>query len=57
MVEPQTQADPTLTSQRLYPRLSAPEMRRQLMAQNGYSDAELPSDEVIRQRLNQLDYP
>ena len=56
IVEPQTQADPTLTSQRLYTRLSAPEVRRQLMAQNGYSDAELPSNEVIRQRLNQLGY-
>jgi hypothetical protein len=56
IVEPQTQADPTLSSQRLYTRLSAPEVRRQLMAQKGYSDAELPSDEVIRQRLNQLGY-
>lgn len=56
IVEPQTQADPTLTSQRLYTRLSAPDVRRQLIAQKGYSDAELPSDEVIRQRLNQLGY-
>ncbi len=56
IVEPQTQADPTLTNQRLYTRLSAPEVRRQLMAQKGYSDAELPSDEGIRQRLNQLGY-
>jgi hypothetical protein len=56
IVEPQTQADPTLMSQRLYPRLSAPEVRRQLMSQSGYSDAELPSDEVIRQRLNHLGY-
>jgi hypothetical protein len=56
IVEPQTQADPTLTSQRLYTRLSAPEVRRQLIAQKGYRDAELPSDEVIRQRLNQLGY-
>lgn len=56
IVEPQTQADPSLTSQRLYTRLSAPEVRRQLMAQKGYSDAELPSNEVIRQRLNQLGY-
>lgn len=56
IVEPQTQADPTLTSQRLYTRLSAPEVRRQLIAQKGYSEAELPSAEVIRQRLNQLGY-
>lgn len=56
IVEPQTQADPTLTSQRLYTRLSAPEVRRQLIAQKGYSEAELPSAEVIRQRFNQLGY-
>ena len=56
IVEPHTQADPTLTSQRLYTRLSAAEVRRQLIAQNGYSDAELPTNEVIRQRLNQMGY-
>ncbi len=56
IVEPQTQADPTLTSQRLYTRLSAPEVRRQLIAQKGYRDAELPTAEVIRQRLNQMGY-
>jgi len=56
IVEPQTQADPTLTSQRLYTRLSAPEVRRPLSAQKGYSDAALPSDDVIRQRLNPLGY-
>lgn len=56
IAEPQTQADPSLTSQRLYTRLSAAEVRRQLIAQKGYSDAELPTAEVIRQRLNQLGY-
>ena len=56
IADPQTQADPTLTSQRLYTRLSAAEVRRQLMAHKGYSDSELPSEEVIRQRLNQLGY-
>lgn len=56
IVEPQTQADPSLQSQRLYTRISAAEVRRQLLAQKGYSDEELPSEEVIRQRLNQLGY-
>lgn len=56
IADPQTQADPSLTSQRLYTRLSAAEVRRQLMVQKGYSDAELPTAEVIRQRLNQLGY-
>ena len=56
IVDPQTQADPTLTSQRLYTRISAAEVRRQLIAQKGYSDEELPTSEVIRQRLNQMGY-
>ena len=56
IAEPQTQADPTLKSQRLYTRLSAAQVRRQLISQYGYRDAELPCEEVIRQRLNQLGY-
>ncbi|MBW4652362.1 MAG: hypothetical protein KME20_04840 [Kaiparowitsia implicata GSE-PSE-MK54-09C] len=55
IVEPYTQADPALTSQRLYTRLSAAEVRRPLMAQKGDSDSDLPTVEVIRQRLNQTD--
>ena len=56
IADPQTQADPSLMSQRLYTRLSAAEVRRQLIVQKGYRDAELPTAEVIRQRLNQLGY-
>ncbi|MGB7416257.1 MAG: hypothetical protein WA902_18790 [Thermosynechococcaceae cyanobacterium] len=56
IVEPQTQADPTLQSERLYTRISAAEVRRQLICQKGYRDEELPTCEVIRQRLNQMGY-
>lgn len=56
IVEPHTQADPTLMSSRLYTRLSAAEVRRQLIVKQGYTEAELPTDEVIRQRLNQMGY-
>jgi hypothetical protein len=56
IVEPYCQADPTLKSPRLYTRISAAEVRRQLIAQKGYSDEVLPSQEVIRQRLNQMGY-
>jgi len=31
-------------------------VRRQPIAQKGYRDAELPTNEVIRQRLNQMGY-
>lgn len=56
IVDPQTQADPGLQSRRLYTRISAAEVRRQLIMQKGYSDEALPSEEVIRQRLNRLGY-
>lgn len=56
IVEPHSQADPTLKSERLYTRLSAAEVRRQLIVQKGYRDEDLPSTEVIRQRLNAMNY-
>ena len=55
VVEPQSQIHPSFNSTRLYTRLSAVQVRRQLI-QHGYSDQELPTAEVIRQRLNQLGY-
>jgi len=56
IVDGQSQTDASFQTTRLYTRLSAAEVRRQLIAQKGYSDEQLPSEEVIRQRLNQLDY-
>ena len=56
IVEPHTQADPTLKSERLYTRMSASEVRRQLIQHKGYRDEELPTAEVIRQRLNEMNY-
>jgi hypothetical protein len=56
LVDSQAQTDPSFTSTRLYTRLSAAEVRRQLIARYGYTDAELPSREIIRQRLNTLGY-
>lgn len=47
LVDPHSQADPTLKSERLYTRLSAAQVRRQLIQQKGYSDDELPTAEVI----------
>ncbi len=56
IVDPHSQADPTLKSERLYTRLSAAQVRRQLIEQKGYGNDELPSAEVIRQRLNEMNY-
>jgi len=56
IVDGQSQADPDFRSHRLYTRLSAAEVRRQLIAQHGYTDAELPTEETIRVKLNTLGY-
>lgn len=56
IAEQHSQADPKFQSGRLYLRLSAASVRAQLIEQKGYSDDQLPSAEVIRQRLNELGY-
>jgi hypothetical protein len=56
IVDSQSQADPQFRSRRLYTRLSAPEVRRQLIAQKGYGGEELPTAETIRVKLNALGY-
>lgn len=56
LVDGQSQTDPTFQSERLYTRLSAAEVRRQLIQQKGYPDEELPGEETIRVKLNQLGY-
>lgn len=56
IVDSQSQTDPTFATARLYTRLSAAEVRRQLISQHGYSSEALPSTETIRTRLNPLGY-
>ncbi|GHO76620.1 hypothetical protein KSD_43910 [Ktedonobacter sp. SOSP1-85] len=41
---------------RLYTRLTATEVRRQLIAQKGYREDELPTAETISTKLNELGY-
>jgi transposase len=56
LVDPQSQTDPSFKSTRLYTRMTASEVRRQLIAQCGYTDEELPTSETIRRKLNDLGY-
>ena len=56
MVDGQSQADPQFHTTRLYTRLTAPEVRRQLIAQKGYTDEALPTAETIGAKLNRLGY-
>lgn len=56
IVDEQSQADPQFRTNRLYTRLTATEVRRQLIAQKGYSEADLPTAEAIATKLNELGY-
>ena len=56
IVDSQSQTDPSFKSTRLYTRVSVAKVRQQLIEQKHYQEAELPSNETIRQRLNQLGY-
>lgn len=56
IVDRQSQADPQFRTTRLYTRLSAAEVRRQLIAQKGYTDSELPTERTIASKLNALGY-
>jgi hypothetical protein len=56
VVEPHTQADPQLRSERLYRRITVKEVRRRLQTEKGYTEQTLPSEEAIRERLARLGY-
>jgi len=56
MVDGQSQTDPQFKNSRLYTRLTATEVRRQLISQFGYRDEELPTATTIATKLNQLGY-
>lgn len=55
IVDSQSQVDPKFRTNRLYTRLSASEVRRQLIIQ-GYTDEQLPTVQTISIKLNQLGY-
>ena len=54
IVDGQSQADPRFRSARLYTRVTAAEVRRQLIAQRGYTDEELPTVQTLGAKLNAL---
>lgn len=56
IVDGQSQTDPSFRTTRLYTRLTAAEVRRQLIARKGYADADLPTAQTIGAKLNALGY-
>lgn len=51
-----SQTDPTFRTTRQYTRLTSAALRRQLIEEKDYTDAELPCEETIRLKLNALGY-
>ena len=56
IVDGQSQADPSFRTTRLYTRLTAGEVRRQLIRQHGYMDDELPTERTISTKLRDVGY-
>lgn len=56
IVDGQSQTDPQFRNARLYTRLSAAEVCRQLVEQKGYDIATVPCAETIRVKLNMLGF-
>ena len=56
IVDSQSQTEPQFRTTRLSTRLSAAEVRRQLIAQQGYTDAALPTVQTLTTKLNALGY-
>jgi hypothetical protein len=51
-----SQADPKFQTDRLFTRISAAEVRKQLIATKGYTDEQLPTQQTINTKLNLLGY-
>lgn len=56
LVQDHLQTDPTFQTTGLYCRLSAPEVRKQLIEYKGYTDEQLPSVPTIASKLNLLGF-
>lgn len=56
IVEPHTQADPELKSERRYWNLTASEVREALIQQKGSRTEELPRERTLRDILNRMNY-
>jgi hypothetical protein len=52
----QSPADPRFQPRRLFTRISAAEVRRQLIATKGYTDERLPTQQTINRKLNLLGF-
>ena len=54
IVGPQSQIDPSFKTERLYTRLSAEEIRRQLIEKKGYTETDVPNRRTVSTKLNEF---
>lgn len=52
----QSQTDPSFHTTRLYTRLSVPQIRKQLIIQKGYTEEELPTNQTLNTKINELGF-
>lgn len=56
IIDAQSQTDPSFNTTRLFTRITVKELRKQLINQKGYKDDELPSNQTLNNKVNQLGY-
>ena len=56
IVEPHTQADPSMKGSLIYTKISAKAVREALVAKKGYKDEDLPTENTIGNILNRMGY-
>lgn len=56
LAERHSQTDPTFRTTRQYSRLTATALRQQLIDEKGFKDEELPTEQTIRTKLNEMGY-
>ena len=56
IVGPQSHIDPSFKTERLYTRLSAEEVRSQLIEKKGYSESDVPTRRTVSTKLNEFGF-
>lgn len=56
IIDLQSQTDPNFKTTRLFTRLTIKEVRNQLILQKGYTNDELPTNQTLNNKVNQLGY-
>lgn len=56
IVDSQSQTDPNFKTTRLFTRLTIREIRKQLILQKGYEDTQLPTNQTLLNKTNELGY-